>query len=78
MGISINEICDEVALLKILTVFEEVTLQKNITGKVKIENHRYPVSQKRISPFLSMIFNSYHSETGLMRYIKNWREKIWH
>ena len=71
VGISINEITDEVALLKILKVFEEVTLQKNITGKVKIENHRYPVSQKRNSPFLSnKVFNSYHSETGFMRYIK--------
>ena len=71
VGISINEICDEVALLKILTVFEEVTLQKNITGKVKIENHRYPVNQKRISTFLEHeVFNSYHSETSLMRYIK--------
>ena len=71
VGISINEICDEVALLKILTVFEEVTLQKNITGKVKIEHHRYPVSQKRVSTFLDhKIFNSHHSETSLMRYIK--------
>ena len=51
VGISINEITDEVALLKILKVFEEVTLQKNITGKVKIENHRYPVSQKGTVPF---------------------------
>ena len=71
VGISINEICDEVALLKILTVFEEVTLQKNITGKVKIEHHRYPVGQKRVSTFLEhKIFNSHHSETSLMRYIK--------
>ena len=76
VGISINEITDEVALLKILKVFEEVTLQKNITGKVKIENHRYPVSQKRISPFLSnKVFNSYHSETGFMRYIKKLERK---
>ncbi len=71
VGISINEICDEIALLKILTVFEEVTLQKNITGKVKVENHRYPINQKRVSTFLHhKIFNSYHSETSLMRYIK--------
>ncbi len=71
VGISINEICDEVALLKILTVFEEVTLQKNITGKVKIDHHRYPVGQKRVSTFLEhKIFNSHHSETSLMRYIK--------
>jgi len=76
VGISINEITDEVALLKILKVFEEVTLQKNITGKVKIENHRYPVSQKRNSPFLNnKVFNSYHSETGFMRYIKKLERK---
>ena len=71
VGISINEISDEVALLKILTVFEEVTLQKNITGKIKIENHRYPLNQKRVSTFLNhKVFNSHHSETSLMRYIK--------
>ena len=71
VGISINEISDEVALLKILTVFEEVTLQKNITGKIKIENHRYPLNQKRVSTFLNhKVFNSHHSETALMRYIK--------
>ncbi len=76
VGISINEICDEVALLKILTVFEEVTLQKNITGKVKIEHHRYPISQKRVSSFLEhKIFNSHHSETSLMRYIKSLERK---
>ena len=71
VGISINEMSDEVALLKILTVFEEVTLQKNITGKIKIENHRYPLNQKRVSTFLNhKVFNSHHSETALMRYIK--------
>ena len=76
VGISINEITDEVDLLKILNVFEEVTHQKNITGKVKIENHRYPVNQKRISPFLSnKVFNSHHSETGFMRYVKKLERK---
>ena len=39
VGISINEMSDEVALLKILTVFEEVTLQKNITGKLLKESN---------------------------------------
>ncbi len=33
VGISINEITDEVALLKILTIFEEVTLQKKYYWK---------------------------------------------
>ena len=76
VGISINEITDEVALLKILTIFEEVTLQKNITGKVKIESHRYPINQKRVSPFLNhKVFNSHHSETALMRYIKSLERK---
>ena len=76
LSISINETTDEVALLKILNVFEAVTQQKNINGKVKIENHRYPIDQKRSSDFLThKVFNSYHSETAMMRYIKHLERK---
>ena len=76
VGIAINETTDEVALLKILNVFEAVVHQKNITGKVKIENHRYPVEQKRSSAYLTdKIFNSFHSETAMMRYIKSLERK---
>ena len=76
VGISINETTDEVALLKVLNVFEKVVNQKNINGKVKIENHRYPLNQKRRSPYLQhKIFNSFHSETAMMRYIKSLERK---
>ena len=76
ISISINETTDEVALLKVLNVFEKVVHQKNINGKVKIENHRYPQDQKRKSPFLKhKIFNSFHSETAMMRYIKSLERK---
>jgi glycine dehydrogenase len=76
VAIAINETTDEVALLKILNVFEAVVHQKNINGKVKIENHRYPLDQKRRSPYLThQIFNSFHSETAMMRYIKSLERK---
>jgi glycine dehydrogenase len=76
VGIAINETTDEVALLKILNVFETVVHQKNINGKVKIENHRYPIDQKRRSPYLThKVFNSFHSETAMMRYIKSLERK---
>lgn len=76
VGIAINETTDEVALLKILNVFEAVVHQKNINGKVKIENHRYPIDQKRRSPYLThQVFNSFHSETAMMRYIKRLERK---
>jgi len=76
VGIAINETTDEVALLKILNVFEAVVNQKNINGKVKIENDRYPADQKRRSPYLTdKIFNSFHSETAMMRYIKSLERK---
>ena len=76
VAIAINETTDEVALLKVLNVFEKVVHQKNINGKVKIENHRYPLDQKRRSPYLeNKIFNSFHSETGMMRYIKSLERK---
>jgi predicted transcriptional regulator len=60
VGIAINETTDEVALLKILNVFETVVHQKNINGKVKIENHRYPIDQKEealISPIRFLILS---------------------
>ncbi len=76
VAIAINETTDEVALLKVLNVFENVVHQKNINGKVKIENHRYPLGQKRRSPYLeNKIFNSFHSETSMMRYIKSLERK---
>ncbi|MDA8758544.1 aminomethyl-transferring glycine dehydrogenase, partial [Flavobacteriaceae bacterium] len=76
VGISINETTDEIALLKILNVFEKVVHQKNINGKVKIENHRYPLDQKRRSTYLThQVFNSFHSETAMMRYIKSLERK---
>jgi glycine dehydrogenase len=76
VALSINETTDEIALLKILNVFEKVVHQKNINGKVKIENHRYPAKQKRNSPFLThKVFNTYHSETAMMRYIKTLERK---
>ena len=76
VGIAINETTDEVSLLKILNVFEAVVRQKNITGKVKIENHRYPIDQKRNSSYLThKVFNSFHSETAMMRYIKSLERK---
>ncbi|MEK9608381.1 MAG: aminomethyl-transferring glycine dehydrogenase, partial [Flavobacteriaceae bacterium] len=76
VGISVNETTDETDLLKILTVFEKVVNHKNITGKVKIEGNRLPPAQKRRSPYLAhKIFNSYHSETAMMRYIKRLERK---
>lgn len=76
VGISVNETTDETDLLKILTVFEKVVNHKNITGKVKIEGNRLPPAQKRRSPYLThKIFNSYHSETAMMRYIKRLERK---
>jgi glycine dehydrogenase len=76
VGISVNETTDETDLLKILTVFEKVVNHKNITGKVKIEGNCLPPAQKRRSPYLThKIFNSYHSETAMMRYIKRLERK---
>ena len=62
--------------MKILNVFEEVVHHKKITGKVKIENHRYPEGQRRTSSYLThKVFNSFHSETSMMRYIKSLERK---
>ena len=43
---------------------------------MKIENHRYPEGQRRTSSYLThKVFNSFHSETSMMRYIKSLERK---
>jgi glycine dehydrogenase len=74
--ISINETTDDSSLLKILNIFEQAVKQKSSSEKIEVDSFRIPVKQSRKSSFLThKTFNTYHSETALMRYIKSLERK---
>ena len=73
--ISLNETTSEKDIVKISSIFESYakkTAQKIITPL----SHKLPEKLLRKSPFLEhTVFNSFHSETALMRYIKSLERK---
>ncbi|MBV7270282.1 aminomethyl-transferring glycine dehydrogenase [Winogradskyella luteola] len=74
--ISINETTTVSDLNEIISIFERVT--ENKTDKVSniLATETIPNHLKRQSDFLTFeVFNSYHSETELMRYIKRLERK---
>ena len=76
VSISINETTTLSDLNLILSVFSEVYNKTTTEIKSKSARNRIPGASKRVSSFLSnVIFNSHHSETELMRYIKRLERK---
>jgi len=74
VSISINETTNEKDLNQILNIFT-LALNKTIKLEQKGES-KLPEHLKRNSDFLTnSVFNSYHSETELMRYIKRLERK---
>ncbi|XOD67509.1 MAG: aminomethyl-transferring glycine dehydrogenase [Flavobacteriales bacterium Tduv] len=78
VGISLNETVSERDLGDIIAVFSQALDTKNnpvLLGEDGIEN-RIPESLGRTSPFLPHeVFQKYHTETELMRYIKRLERK---
>ncbi len=74
--ISIDESCTENDLINLLKVFAEFVGAKGVE-KVELANDlQIPASLKRSSEFLTHpVFNSHHSETKMMRYIKQLESK---
>lgn len=73
--ISINETTTDEELNHIVSVFAAVQNQNPPAEPANLEAH-LPKDQERTSAFLThAIFNSYHSETALMRYIKKLEKK---
>ena len=72
VGISVNETFDKESEDKLIKVFKD-GLSSNTDDQRYTKNHgkRIPLEQQRNTTFLThKVFNSYHSETALMRYIK--------
>ncbi len=73
--ISINETTTDEELNDIVSVFAAAQNQNPPAEPTNLEAH-LPKDQERTSAFLThAIFNSYHSETALMRYIKKLEKK---
>ena len=75
VSISINETTSEKDLNEIITVFEIYSGVKIKSNQI-VEKNMIPLEVKRESGFLTnKIFNSYQSETSMMRYIKGLERK---
>ncbi|HEY4150169.1 MAG TPA: aminomethyl-transferring glycine dehydrogenase, partial [Chitinophagaceae bacterium] len=73
IGISVDETTMQKDLLDIVAVFEEVAGRPvaSITFDNEDELDNIPVGLKRSSPFLQQaVFNTHHSESEMMRYLK--------
>lgn len=73
--LSLNETTSVEDLQKIVNIFAEA-LQKQANTVVMESNSQIPNNLQRTSSFLTHdVFNSYHSESALMRYIKKLERK---
>lgn len=74
LGISINETTTQEDILNLLEVFSQNDLDENFSLNIQLD--QTPKVLQRISTFMQHpVFNSYHSETSLMRYIKSLEDK---
>ncbi|OGU75113.1 MAG: hypothetical protein A2V93_11070 [Ignavibacteria bacterium RBG_16_34_14] len=80
IGIAVNEVTDFNDAVEVIGVFAEASGKKydlkkieNMANNLEVD---YPEPLKRKSPFLQhKVFNSFHSETEMMRYIKRLENK---
>jgi glycine dehydrogenase len=73
--ISLNETTSEKDIEKITSIFESYA-KKNPQKSIPLLGHKLPEKLLRKSSFLEhTVFNSFHSETALMRYIKSLERK---
>ena len=74
--ISVNETTSLKDINNIVSIFEKVTGKTSNQIEQLIENETIPFKLERGSKFMSAeVFNSFHSETDLMRYIKRLERK---
>ncbi|ALO17109.1 Glycine dehydrogenase (decarboxylating) [Salinivirga cyanobacteriivorans] len=71
VGIAINETTDIKDVMDILDVFARVANKEVEPQVIEVEQNRFEPELFRTSKYLQEpVFNSYHSETEMMRYIK--------
>ncbi|MRX63294.1 aminomethyl-transferring glycine dehydrogenase [Maribacter luteus] len=76
VSISINEATDDKDIESILSCFSELNLPNQGNSSIEVSGEIIPALLMRKSPFLeNEVFNTYHSETELMRYIKKLERK---
>ncbi|WP_273565904.1 aminomethyl-transferring glycine dehydrogenase [Maribacter halichondriae] len=76
IAISLNEATSALDVQLILSIFSEVLEKDTLELKVSNAESVIPENLRRQTPFLQdNVFNSYHSETELMRYIKKLERK---
>src|SRR5690606_8275487 len=76
VSISINEITTEQDINEIVTLFAVAASKSDFTIQNLTTTSHIPESLVRTTEFLTVeVFNSYHSETEMMRYIKKLERK---
>jgi glycine dehydrogenase len=78
IGISIDETTTQKDIIDILSVFAEAEGSDQVVATFNFEDHieNIPSTLTRSSSFLSLpIFNTHHTETEMMRYIKSLENK---
>ena len=78
VGISLDETSSQQDIIDILSVFAEAENLDQVAGTFNVEDHanNIPSVLSRTSLFLTHpVFNSHHSETEMMRYIKSLENK---
>ena len=76
ISISLNETTSLKDLNAIIAVFNEATNKDSSTIESLLDSSFIPAELERKTPFLKNdVFNSYHSETEMMRYIKKLERK---
>ncbi len=76
IGISFDEVTNVHDINSILTVFAEAAGKKATVINEIVESNQIPANSKRTSSYLTeKVFNMFHSETEMMRYIKKLERK---
>ncbi len=76
VSITLDETTTEVQVQNIVQLFEKLTGKKATALNAGVKNENIPAPLIRISPYLQHpVFNIHHSETQMMRYIKQLENK---
>ncbi|KAI9244768.1 glycine dehydrogenase [Sporodiniella umbellata] len=76
VGVTLDEAVTEQELAQLVKVFQEEIELKDLANALVTNNPTFPTSLQRTSSYLQHpVFNSYHSETEMLRYIHHLESK---